>query len=259
MNSETQQAITALDTLVKQNGALIEELQSLNAIKDAHIIDNVNYNGFVFEDFTPTSVSNLLLNLNKVISIDDYSTRNLDATSTNLPVYNDLKNCNYIRFHALQSITWINNQLMVGIPVKEIYFPELRELTGSGYYGILNSSNALRKLSIPKCPTFAFARSCVNLIDIIYGGGVTSNTDVSMWSPTNALKSDSTSLVDEGETFSSNLEKLLYNIRNHIAANLPDRTGLSALTITFSSAVKAAINADTATSNAFTSKGWTIA
>ena len=44
-----------------------------------------------------------------------------------------------------------------------------------------------------------------------------------------------------------------------MAANLPDRTGQTALTITFSSAVKAAINADTATAQAFSNKNWTIA
>lgn len=49
--------------------------------------------------------------------------------------------------------------------------------------------------------------------------------------------------------------QLLYNIREHIAANLPVANN----TVTFSSAVKAAILADQATADAFTNKGWTIA
>jgi len=102
---------------------------------------------------------------------------------------------------------------------------------------------------------------CDNLIDIVWAGSTTAsqNTLLANWSPTNALRNDISTLVDEGETFASNLEKLLYNIREHIAANLPDRTGLSSYTITFSAAVKAAILADQPTADAFTNKNWTIA
>lgn len=89
---------------------------------------------------------------------------------------------------------------------------------------------------------------CVDLIDLELGANFTASVNINTWSPTNALSSSSSSLVDAGETFANNLEKLLYNIRTHIAALLPDRTGETSLTITFSSAVKAAIQADTATS-----------
>jgi hypothetical protein len=81
------------------------------------------------------------------------------------------------------------------------------------------------------------------------------NFSLRNWNPTNALQVDSSSLVYEGEPFANNLEKLLYNIREHIAANLnPNITA----TITFSAEVKAAILASEETMEAFP-KSWTIA
>lgn len=95
-----------------------------------------------------------------------------------------------------------------------------------------------------------------NIIDIITGANFEGNCSwLASWSPANALLPNSTSLVNPGETFSSNLEKLLYNIREHIAANLP----VAPNTINFSAAVKAAILADQPTADAFTNKNWTIA
>ena len=67
------------------------------------------------------------------------------------------------------------------------------------------------------------------------------------WNPTNVLSD------------AAKKAQMLANIRNHIAANLPDKTGETALTITFHANVKAAIQADQATSDAFTNKNWTIA
>lgn len=98
---------------------------------------------------------------------------------------------------------------------------------------------------------------CNNLIDIVYGAGLTNdNSALSSWSPTNALSNASNSLVKQGEQFASNLEKLLYNIREHIASNL--RTDVGNRTLKFSAEVKAAIVADPATMAAFPAN-WTIA
>lgn len=96
----------------------------------------------------------------------------------------------------------------------------------------------------------------VNLIDVTVIPK-SSTTLLSLWSPTNALLSDSTSLVNENESFSSNLEKFLYLLRTNIADNLEQTT--EGYAISFSDAVKSAILADEETTNAFISKGWTIA
>lgn len=108
-------------------------------------------------------------------------------------------------------------------------------------------------------------RNCPKLIKIETGenfgmqtaiGKFTSNTFLRTWSPTEALLNNSTSLVESGEQFNSNLEKLLYNIRTYIAANI---NASSTGTIYFSAEVKAAILDSQVTSDAFTNKGWTIA
>ena len=96
----------------------------------------------------------------------------------------------------------------------------------------------------------------VNLIDVTVIPK-SSTTLLSLWSPTNALLSDSTSLVNENESFSSNIEKFLYLLRTNIADNLEQTT--EGYAISFSDAVKSAILADEETTNAFISKGWTIA
>ena len=104
--------------------------------------------------------------------------------------------------------------------------------------------------------------SCINLIDLIIGTNLSDGAELVSWDPTNALSSSTTSLLTDTDIaagFTSNLEKLLYNIREHIAALLPDRTGDTAYTIQFSANVKAAILADAATLTAFTNKNWTIA
>ena len=143
--------------------------------------------------------------------------------------------------------------------LEEMFLPELENIPRE----LVNECTILKHLYIPKINivsnSFYCFTNCLDLIDIETGAYFNRNMDFNTWSPTNALDSSSNSLVDSGETFANNLEKLLYNIREHIAANLPDRTGLSSLTITFSAAVKAAIQADAPTAAAFTNKNWVIA
>lgn len=230
--SETQQAITALDTLVKQNGALIEELQSLNAIKDAHVINNVSLDGYVFvEGYTPYGAGSIFSNRNGIYSITD------------------------------SGVEYINiNSFAQGLAnLSSVYFPNLIRINNQACF---YNCSTLRCVNIPKIESFHNYQTfsnCPQLIKIVAGEYLNyNNVMFDSWSPTEALLSTSTSLVEVGETFSSNLEKLLYNIRTYIAANLPDRTGLEAYTIKFASAVKSAILADTVTAQSFTSKNWTI-
>lgn len=101
-------------------------------------------------------------------------------------------------------------------------------------------------------------QNCVKLIDLRYGAGVTNSTTLlNNWNPSYVLSTNPNGndlVTDEG--ISTNLEQLLYNIREHIAANL--RTDVGNKTITFSAEIKAAILADSATLNSFPSN-WTIA
>ena len=112
------------------------------------------------------------------------------------------------------------------------------------------SCTQLQSVSLPNLVTisdkYTFS-SCPNLIDIELGAAIDASFTLSTWSPKNVLEDN------------AKKAQMLQNIREHIAANLPDRTGLSSLTATFSEGVKAAILADTATMTAFTNKNWTIA
>ena len=65
----------------------------------------------------------------------------------------------------------------------------------------------------------------------------------------------------ESTTFANNLEQFLYNFQTYIANRVADRTGQSALTITLSSAVYAALEAQEGQTilATLTSKNWTVA
>lgn len=131
----------------------------------------------------------------------------------------------------------------------------LPRISGNTFMGCIN----LKEVYTPSCiriESTGIFSSCENLIDITTGDLEVAN--FATWSPTNALKSDSQSLLTQEDLdagFTSNLQKLLYNIREHIAANL----SVANRTITFNANLKAAILADTETADAFTNKGWTIA
>lgn len=112
------------------------------------------------------------------------------------------------------------------------------------------SCSQLQSISLPNLVTISNEytfNKCPNLIDIELGAAIDASFALSTWSPKNVLEDN------------AKKAQMLQNIREHIAANLPDRTGLSSLTATFSADVKAAILADTATMTAFTNKNWTIA
>lgn len=141
------------------------------------------------------------------------------------------------------------------INLERVEMMKLKRISGSTFRGCTN----LKEVHTPSCTiveSTTIFNNCVNLIDITTGDLRVANFVV--WSPTNALKSDSQSLLTQEDLdagFTSNLQKLLYNIREHIAANL----SVANRTITFSANLKAAILADTETADAFTNKGWTIA
>jgi hypothetical protein len=129
------------------------------------------------------------------------------------------------------------------------------------YESFWNCSN-LRRLYVPMLVSLA-NRSLLNdikLIDFICGSNFNANTSLAEWKPTEALRANLNTLLtpeDIAAGFTNNREKLLYNIRGHIAANLQEIT--AGYSIKFSAEIKAAILADQETADAFTSRGWTIA
>lgn len=251
-------------------------LAAVNSIIDAHLINEVSIDGYTFmQGFTPQNPGSILFDRSLLISIVD---NNATKISGSYAFYG----CNNVQYFSMPNIEEITGSdslrymtLLTSLSfpklrtinayrafeamtnLRELYLPELTTLSATQTYNCTNL-RVINVLKIPD-PSNVAMTSNPNLIDIIAGQGFAGNVSMSNWNPTNALSSSSSSLVEEGETFANNLEKLLYNIREHLAANMPDRTGQSALTFTFNANVKAAINADAATAAAFTNKNWTIA
>ena len=246
--SQTEEQVNALRTLQESYNELSANLQTL---VDAHVINNINMSGWTFsEDVVPdNTVYSMTSYLSEVIRIVDNTTEHGGVTFPN-----GLQKLQYIEMNSLDVMPSLYNCTAL----VEAYFASAESI----YFGN-GGTNNLEILYIPNVFTIRGAASVTlgqKLIDITTGKNFNTGCRVlAAWSPTEALRSDTNSLVKSGEPFANNLEKLLYNIRKHIAANLQDRTDLSAFTIIFSSAVKAAILADTDTANAFADKNWTVA
>lgn len=152
------------------------------------------------------------------------------------------------------------------IGLEEFIAPKLKVWVGSvGYhaFGGINIKKIITDLSTFDFTNggFHLVQEVSNLIDIRVGEineniGGSRKKLFNKWIPTNAMDSESKSLVDEGEPFNSNREKLLYNIREHIAANIKDRTGEEPLTIQFSQELRNIF--DEETDSAFANKNWDI-
>lgn len=219
---------------------------------------NATYDGVVYQQpYEGRSPLEVFTSMRYVISIiDDVITETPNLQSPFR--FNELTFLQYIKLSKCakaNSILTFNN-----CRANEIDVPVLE----TAYHSTFNTCPNLKKINMPLFnPVSQYAEfgSTPNLIDIITGAKFDhSILFFNTWSPTNALLSNSQSLLtpeDIAAGFTSNLEKLLYNIREHMAANLPTIT--AGYSITFSAAVKAAILADQPTADAFTNKGWTIA
>lgn len=142
--------------------------------------------------------------------------------------------------------------------IEEIYMPNLLNL---GTYSIYGNGKTLKKmnvLNLEVCQSYSLSSSD-NLIHLTIGKGFKTNMNFNSaaYNPSIAASKTSSSLVEEGETFSSNNEKWNHNIREYFVANLPDRTGMDALTITFGATVLGYM--EEATIAAFNAKNWTLA
>ena len=168
---------------------------------------------------------------------------------------NNFKSLRYIRFENLLRIDI--SEFLYHLPILETI--ELPKVNHISTYFFKRAPVSVKRFYCPNLSSGFINNQMdrmVNLIDVTVIPK-SSTTLLSLWSPTNALLSDSTSLVNENESFSSNLEKFLYLLRTNIADNLEQTT--EGYAISFSDAVKSAILTDEETTNAFISKGWTIA
>lgn len=148
---------------------------------------------------------------------------------------------------------------------REIYLPLLK----TGVFREFYNSTLLEVLDLTSYPNLVNNtgnfQNVKRLIDLIIGGNIKGDVSFSAsgYNPTEAYSKSSASLcydtdIDRyGQRFSRNWDKWKWCIINHFAANLEDRTGLDAFTITFGATVLAQFDEDMI--EAFTNKNWTLA
>ena len=246
-------------------------LQELANAWSAMVTNRESLSGWVFLPQVDISgVSAIAYNYNQAVEVHDNTTE-LDLYGSSATTYLNMPNgaswfrdgWQNLKILHIQKLTRLRGrELMCNLQaIEKISLPSLYLLGGMN---TIHTLPMLRECYLPSVTKilssdysfFSFA-ACPNLIDLTLGA-ITSSFAISSWSPTNALDANSQTLLtveDIAAGFTNNLEKLLYNIREHIAANLP----VAPNTITFSAEVKAAILADQPTADAFTNKNWTIA
>lgn len=254
-------------------------LSDLQSIIDAHIITGVSSDGYVFTDGTVVyGIGAVLAYPSRLVSVTDSHITDLalsvfqanaNLQSVSLPNLTSIK----VNFSSCSSLQYVNLPSATSCSTGNLFSQctSIEEIDLSSVTGNMVIANCcwrcinLKKfnaLNVHNMYGVDFFASDEKLIDIITGRNFDASTNSSAlqtWNPTEALRTDVGTLVEPSETFANNREKLLYNIREHIAANLPDRTGQTPLTITFHANVKAAIQADPETAAAFTNKYWNIA
>lgn len=171
------------------------------------------------------------------------------------------QNCTSLQSVNLPSLTdIIKNDTFNGCTsLQSLNLPSLTTISGSYTFNNCTSLKTINFQSLNNNFGNDTFNKCTKLIDIRIKQGTDFSINFSTWNPKEALLTTSTSLVVDGESFASNREKLLYNIRTYIAARLKDMTGLTAPTFTFSADLKTAITEDAETLAAFTSKNFNIA
>lgn len=239
------------------NSRILDELKNITNEIVSGIMSRVNveisYDGFTTSDGSVIKGGiDLLKNKGKVIKIVDDTSTTWDGT------YNQLFG-EQLKYVELKVASSLSNYPTCFANIEQFYADNAHTIRWRDFF--YNSKNKQRVISLLNASsvtidgTTAYMVSPPGLIDFRFGKGLTGDANVSWWNPIDALLSDSTTLIDEGEPFNSNLEKLLYNIREHIAANLnPNITA----TIIFSAEIKSAILASEETMNAFPAS-WTIA
>lgn len=268
ISAETIQALSDnLQTMVDNRNELIGWTFSPQFIVNS-ITDAISHPQYVEEidDSTITEIYNtsLLFPNLKRLTLNE-------LIFLNSPLNSRLINNGYIQYINLPKLNRIYQDSSVGnhmfencAILKEVYIPLLEYIADSASNMFRNcpqlrlvDMHSLKRISDLTGNMFT---SDIRLIDLRISSQ--SSFSLSSWNPTEALLTTSQSLLtqeDLDEGFTSNREKLLYNIREHIAGNLPDRTGLTSLTLTMNANVKSAIQADTETANAFANKNWIIA
>ena len=163
----------------------------------------------------------------------------------------------------LYEVTILGNENFYSCSARIISIPKVAIITGYTF----QDCTKIEELDLgglnTTIPSSAFHGTNVaaKLIDLKTGANFVGNMSTN-YNPTVAYNQASSSLCyatdleKYGQLFSTNWDKWKWCIINHFAANLQDRTGMAAYTITFGSTVLS--HFDTEMIAAFTNKNWTL-
>ena len=261
------QTLTPIDENIEEiKRQITATAQSISNIENAHILD-FSYDGIIFLDgYEPRGAFGIIAERQYILEVHDDQDTVLPAmTASDYP---------YIEVFEMQNAieTQLKNDgatkdfLSISTSLRKVILPNIKPYGNqSTLYMFLKECSELRYVDLLNTNFGSTYSTCFasdpKLIDIIVGKAWSASRDLlSGWNPTEALYTDSVSLLTQEDItagFTSNREKLLYNIREHIAANLPDRTDDTPLTITFSQTLRDAF--DQETDDAFAAKNWDIA
>lgn len=216
---------------------------------DGYLIPNSNSNCVFYSSSIKTAPSTLhilggttpnltCISFPELLSVD-YSDR-VFFTAYNISA----SNC--VEFYAPKLTSFGASGFLYdnGAKIKKLYFPELVYCTRWIFWGY----DKIESLEFPKWTNtntqLFYQSNTQNLINIECGETV-ENIHLNEWNPTNVIAD------------SEKLATLNSNIRNHIAAKVSDRTGLSPLTFTVSTNLYN--NLEPETIAAFTAKNWNVA
>lgn len=190
------------------------------------------------------------LNLPSVIQLGQYGTGH----------YRIITSCGKLRYLKMENLTKIDtgNNLQSVISscssLEELYSPKLTYLSCRADGSCLQDNPNLKKITFGTLSTWSTNTTgttqvpfygCQSIEDIVIGEETNINLFFKFWNPTTVLS------TPEG------IAQINANIRDHIAANVSDRTGQTSLRFTISTNLYN--NLEQATIDAFTAKNWLVA
>jgi len=226
-------------------------------------LDVVMYkNRIIFDDSVPmpADIPDIVLHDGYKSHIKEIHDSSVLSISTNFFGNGSLKILDTPSVHSVAT-----NLLRLCTAIQEIVLPSCTSFGDYAFY----ETNSYYKLNLLNSGIAQINRGhqtskSTYLIDLIIGTNFDGNVNFSSdgYNPSEAYRTDiaslcfDTDLQEYGQIFSTNWDKWKWCIINHLAANLPDRSGLTAFTITFGSTVLSHFDQDM--QDAFTNKGWNL-
>ena len=166
-------------------------------------------------------------------------------------LYGSCPNVLSLTLPEMESISVCNESCLRSTTLEEFIAPNLSDIKRYNIAIFLNSCTALRKVVVKhapinrKYPGVGDLDGCPNLIHLEFAEGMDKEIYIPYWIPTNVLSDP----------------EFLSNFQQYIADRVADRTGQSALTLTLSAEVYAALEQQEGQTilATLTNKNWTVA